>query len=139
MTNDECRTADDSFGLAEHRPADAREPLLDDLKRGALSVPRGRAGQERADRLNRLTVAADDSAYVRLTQLHPEDRRLSGRDLREHHFIRKLDELANDEFEKLFHDWETIPPSAQAASSLPRSGGLQTAVGKKRGLESTPP
>ena len=66
-------------------------------------MARGGAGQQRSNGLNRLAVASDDSAHVGLAQLHPEHRRLPGRNLREHHFIGKLDQLANDELEELLH------------------------------------
>ena len=56
--------------------------------------------------MNCLAVAANDPAHIGLTKLHPKDRRLSGWNLREHHFIGKLDELPNDEFEELFHGRE---------------------------------
>ena len=71
-------------------------------------MTRRRTGKERPDRLYGLAVAADDSAHVCLTQLHSEDRYLSRRNLGEHHLIGKLDELTDDEFEKLLHDCEAI-------------------------------
>jgi hypothetical protein len=85
--------------------------LFDNLERGALPVTRRRTGKQRPDRLNGLAVAADNSAHVCLAQLHSKDRHLAGRNLGEHHLIRKFDELTNDEFEKLFHDLETIQTS----------------------------
>jgi len=69
-------------------------------------MTRGGAGQQRADRLDRLPVAPDDSADVGLAQLHPENRGLPGGNLREHHFVGKFDELPDDELEKLFHEPE---------------------------------
>src|ERR1043166_3273007 len=51
--------------------------LLDNLERGALAVARSRAAQERADRVNRLAVAANHAANVALTQLQFEDGRLA--------------------------------------------------------------
>jgi hypothetical protein len=62
-----------------------------------------RAGQKRANGVNGLTVAPNHPAHVALPELQPENHRLAARDLRQHHFIRKFDELANNEFEKLFH------------------------------------
>jgi tRNA isopentenyl-2-thiomethyl-A-37 hydroxylase MiaE len=35
--------------------------------------------------------------------LHPENRDFATRNLGKHHLIRKLNQLANDEFEKFFH------------------------------------
>src|SRR5664279_1504263 len=97
-------------------PTGSRE-LLHDLERGALPVTRSGTGQQCADRLNGLAVAANDTPDVRLAQLHSEDRCLSRRNFGEHHLIRKLNELANNELEKLFHGSKTIRPCAQAASS----------------------
>ena len=80
---------------------------LHDLESGALAVAGGGAGQQRADRLDRLAVAPDNAAYVGLAKLDPKDGRPSRRNLRKHHLIGKLDELANDELEELFHGRET--------------------------------
>lgn len=98
MTNDECRT---TIG---RRCRAGRDLLLHDLERGSLSVACRRAGQQRADCLNGLAIPANDSAHVRLTQLHSEDCCLPRRNLGKHHLIRKFNELSNDELKKLFHD-----------------------------------
>lgn len=63
----------------------------------------GRAGQQRPDRLDRLAVAPNDTSDIGLTQLHAEDCRFFRRNLGKHHLIRKLDELADNELEELFH------------------------------------
>lgn len=107
------------IGVWHRRPSIC---LLNDLERRTLPVTRRRAGEKRTDRLNGLSVAADNSTHVRLTQLNFEDRRLPRRNLGEHHLIRKFDELTNDKLEKLFHDFETIRPCAQAASPRDKSG-----------------
>jgi len=70
-------------------------------------MSRRRAGKQSPDRLDRLTVPADDATDVGLAQLHAKDRHFSRRNLREHHFVGEFDELANDELEELFHDAET--------------------------------
>ena len=85
---------------------DALQSLLDDFERGALSVARSGTGQQRPDRLDRLAVAPDDPADIGLAKLHPENRCFPRRDFGKHHLIGKLDELANDEFEELFHESE---------------------------------
>ena len=90
---------------------DACATLLDDLERGPLPVARRGAGQQRANRLNRLAVAPDDPADVGLAKLHPKDRCLPRWNFGKHHLIGKLDELANDEFEELFHEVECIHSS----------------------------
>ena len=77
--------------------------LLDNFESCALSVTRGRAVQQRPNRVNGLAVAADDATNVALTQLDPEDRHLAAGDFRKDHVVRKLDELANDELKKFLH------------------------------------
>src|SRR5205085_11437167 len=68
-----------------------------------LAVTRGGTGEQRADRLNGQSIAANDSTDIGLAQLHSEDRHFPGRNFREHHLVRKFHELANDEFEEFFH------------------------------------
>ena len=77
--------------------------LLDDLERRAMSVPRRGAGEQSADRLNRLPVATDDPADVALPHHEPKHRRVRLRAFRDDHFVGKLDQITDDEFEKLFH------------------------------------
>jgi len=81
----------------------AGNELFHDLEGGALAVTRSRAGQQRANCVNGLAVAADDSANVALAQLHFKDRHFAARNFREHHLVRVLDELADDKLEKLPH------------------------------------
>jgi hypothetical protein len=81
----------------------AGNELFHDLEGGALAVARSRAGQKRANCVNGLAVAADDSANVALAQLHFKDRHFAARNFREHHLVRVLDELADDKLEKLPH------------------------------------
>ena len=77
--------------------------LLHDIERRFLPMPRCGTREQRADRANRLTVAPDDAADIGLTHLQTKDRQAAVRDFREHDFIGKLDELPNDELEKLSH------------------------------------
>jgi hypothetical protein len=77
--------------------------LFHDLEGGALAVARSRAGKKRADCVNGLAVAADNSANVALAQLHFKDRHFTTRNFREHHLVRVLDELADDKLEKFPH------------------------------------
>ena len=77
--------------------------LLDDLERGALIMARGGAGEQCANRLNGLTVAANDPADIALAQLQAKDSRSARWNFRDDHLIGKLDQLADDELEKLFH------------------------------------
>lgn len=82
MANIECRTGGArlcpgvAVGSTERRPTQSLE-LLYNLERGTLPVTRSRAGEQCADCLDRLAVAPNDSAHIRLPQLHPEDRDLS--------------------------------------------------------------
>src|SRR5438270_6205903 len=92
--------------------------LLDNLERGPLAMARGGAGQERADRINRLAVAPNNPADVALAQLHAEDRHFSRWDLGKHHLIGKLDKLANDELEELLHESECMRPSRFVTPSV---------------------
>ena len=78
----------------------------------------GGTGQQGANRVNRLAVAPDDSADVALPELDPKDGRLSRRNLREHHLVGKLDELANDKLEKLFHAAESSQTPRVVTPSL---------------------
>ncbi|MEY2530711.1 MAG: hypothetical protein QOI96_796 [Verrucomicrobiota bacterium] len=66
-------------------------------------MTRGRAGEQRADRLDGLTIAANHATDVALAKLDLENRRASVRNFREHHFVGIFDELANNEIEKFFH------------------------------------
>src|SRR3954470_22367390 len=68
----------------------------------------GGAGQQRSNRLNRLAIAPNNPADISLAELHPENRGLPRGNLREHHFIGKFDQLANDELEKFFHEPESM-------------------------------
>src|SRR3954468_20820364 len=113
--------------------------LLHDLKRRPLPMPGGRTRQQRANRLDRLAVATNDAADIGLPQLDPEDRRFSRGDLRKHHLVRKLDKLANDKFEELFHRPEFIRSYGVVTSGLgaingasDRSTRLLPAVGRDK-------
>ncbi|CAN5129983.1 hypothetical protein BH20VER2_BH20VER2_09510 [soil metagenome] len=77
--------------------------LLDNLESSALIVPSGGAGEQRADRLNRLAIPADDPTDVALPHRQAEHCGVAARALGDDHLIRKLDEIANDELEKFFH------------------------------------
>ena len=94
---------DRRWNYATLRERRYRRILFDDLERSALAVTRGGAVQHRANGVNGLAVAADDPADVALTQLDFEDRHLAAWNFREDHVVRKFNQLANDELEKLFH------------------------------------
>src|ERR1043166_1129442 len=85
-------------------------PLFDDFERGALTVPRCGTVQHRADGMNRLTIATNNSTNIALTKLDFKDRHFATRNFREHHVVRKFDQLANDELEKFFHGGRKTNP-----------------------------
>lgn len=82
---------------------EAYSTLFHDLERGTLAVPRRRAVQQRANGMNRLTVAPDHAADIALTQLDFEGGRSSTRNFHEHHVVWKFNELPNHELKKLSH------------------------------------
>ncbi len=61
------------------------------------------AVQQRANGMNGLTVATDDSADIALTQLHFKNCHFPAWDFGKHHVVGKFDQLADDELEKFFH------------------------------------
>ena len=81
----------------------SRQPLLDDFERGALAVTGGGTGKQRADGLDRLAVTTDYPANIGLPKLQLEHGGFPVGDLMQHHLVGKLDELTDNEFEKLFH------------------------------------
>ena len=89
--------------LLEPQIAPAKVRLLDDFESGALPVTGGGAGQQRANRLNGLTVAANDAAHIGLSELEFKYRRFAGWNFRQHHFVGKLHQLPYDKLEELFH------------------------------------
>ena len=86
-----------------HCKSKADLPLLDYFESRALAVTGGGAGQQGANSLNGLTVAANDAADIGLSELEFKYRHLAGGNFRQHHFIGKLHQLSYDEFEELFH------------------------------------
>jgi hypothetical protein len=66
-------------------------------------VPGRGAGQERANCLNGLPIASDDAADIGLPHGEPEDGRVPVRTFGDDDFVGKLNQLANDELEELFH------------------------------------
>ena len=77
--------------------------LLYDFERGPLTMPRSRTGEQRANRVNGLAVAANHAADVALSKLQFKDRRFAAGNFREHHLIWVFHQLSNDELEKFFH------------------------------------
>src|SRR5215831_4420928 len=53
--------------------------------------------------MNRLTGSTNHPAYISASKLHFKNDRSAIGNFREHHVIRKLDQLANDELQKFSH------------------------------------
>ena len=88
--------------VGAHR-APYRRDLFHNLERGALTMPRSRAGEQCANGVNRLAVPANNPAHVASPKLQSEKRRFAARNFREHHLIGIFDQLPNDELEKFSH------------------------------------
>ena len=73
------------------------------LERGTLAVTRGRTGQQGANSVNGLTRPADYTAHISPSKLQLKGDHSAVGNFREHHVIRKFDQLANDELEKFSH------------------------------------
>ncbi len=104
-------------------------------------MARSGAGEERANRADGLAVAPNDPADVALPHLQTEDSRPAAGNLREHGLVGKLDQLPNNELEKLSHESQ-LSEAARAVQSaklgsLARSPGLALpARGLSRALSS---
>src|SRR5438876_4584790 len=70
----------------------SRAGLFDNFERGPLTMPRSRAGEQRANRANGLAVAANHAADVALSKLQFKDRRFAAGNFREHHLIGIFDQ-----------------------------------------------
>ena len=66
-------------------------------------MARGGAGEQRANSLNGLPAATDHTTHVALSKLKLENGCSGARNFREHHVVRKFDQLPNDELEKFSH------------------------------------
>src|SRR6516164_5908525 len=77
------------------------------LEQRALAVTRCRTGQQGADSVNRLTRPANHTAHVSASKLQLKSDRSAVRNFREHHVVRKFDQLANNELEKFSHRSKT--------------------------------
>src|SRR5207253_9837098 len=91
---------------------------LHDFERGALIVASCGTRKKRPNRLNGLTIAADDAANITLPQLQAENGCSARRNFRDDCLVREFRELADNKFEKFAH--RRIPCSGvlRAPSSL---------------------
>jgi hypothetical protein len=91
---------------------------LHNFERGALIVAGGGTGEKRPDRLNGLTIAADDAADVTLPQLQAENGCSARRNFRDDCFVREFRELADNELEKFTHGLILCSGALSAPSSV---------------------
>jgi len=94
---------DKGYTLDSFVPFVRKELLLDNFERSALAVTGGGTVYQRPDRLNGLTIAADDAANIALTELQLENRRFTPRNFCQHHLVGEFNELPYHKLEKLFH------------------------------------
>ncbi len=84
-------------------------------------MARGGTGEQRANSLNGLAAATNDAADVSPSKLQLKDGRSAAWNFREHHVVRKFDQLPNDELEKFSHAPQrltTNPPSHNSYSVI---------------------
>ena len=103
--------------------------LFHNFEGGTLAVTRGRAGQKRADRLNGLTISTDDAPDIALSELNSKNRHAPVWNFREHHFVRIIDELANDELEELFHGDSGVDVDSGAGAEGGSTAGGGSGIG----------
>lgn len=84
-----------------------RLQLFHNLEQRALAVTCSRTGQQGANSMNRLTRAANHTAHIAAPKLQFEGDRSAVRNFREHHVVRKFDQLANNELQKFSHPFKT--------------------------------
>ena len=88
------------------KPLQATLTLFDDLEDRPLAVARGGTREQSANSLNGLAAAAYDAANVASSKLQLKDGCSAVWNFRQHHVVRKFNQLADDELEKLSHALE---------------------------------
>jgi len=77
--------------ILKRRAIEVNRPyLFYNFEHGALPMARSGADEQRANRMNRLAVAANDAADIALSKLQLEDGCSAARNLREHHVVGKF-------------------------------------------------
>jgi hypothetical protein len=66
-------------------------------------MARSRTGEQRANSLNSLAASPNNATDVSSSKLDLKDRGSAAWNFRQNHVVRKFDQLANDELEKLSH------------------------------------
>lgn len=92
-------------------------------------MARRRAGKQGTDRLDRLTVAANDATDVALSHRKAKDGGVAVRDFGDEHLVRKLDEITDNELEERFHASILV---GLGTLSLPQERRLAPAAGGKK-------
>src|SRR5712671_4920633 len=93
--------------------------LFHNFEHGTLAVTRSRTGQQRANSVNGLAGPTNHTANISASKLQFKGDHSAAGNFREHHVIRKFDELANDELEKFSHwsrDYPRIRPRTIATA-----------------------
>ena len=97
-------------GNNQPRAIEVNRPyLLDNFEDGPLAVARRRAREQRADRLDGLATSANHTSDIRPSKLQSEDSCSAAWNLDQHHIVRKFNQLADHELEKLSHAAENYP------------------------------
>ena len=92
--------------------------LLHDFERGALIVASCGTRKKRPNRLDGLTIPADDAADITLPQLQAENGCPARRNFRDDCLVREFRELASNEFEKFTHGFISCSGALWAPSSV---------------------
>ena len=77
--------------------------LLDNFEDGPLAVARGGTGQQRTNSLNGLSASPNHTADIASPKLDFKDGRSAAWNFRQHHIVRKFNQLPDDELDKLSH------------------------------------
>jgi hypothetical protein len=94
-------------GNNQPRAIEVNRPyLFDNLEDSPLAMARGGAGQQGTNRVNGLTASANYAADIPPPKLQLKHGRSAAWNFREHHVVRKFNQLAEDELEKLSHTRE---------------------------------
>src|SRR5436309_15789722 len=91
------------FSETARRLTQTPDISLHNLEHRALAVTRCRTRQQGANSMNGLTRPANRTAHISASNLQFEGDHSAVADFREHHVIRKFDQLANHELEKFSH------------------------------------
>jgi hypothetical protein len=77
--------------------------LFHNLEHGALAVAGRRTGQQSANSVDGLARPANHTAHISASELQFKRERSAAGNFRQHHVIRKFDQLANHELQKFSH------------------------------------